>query len=157
MAGKQNKKVREEGARDDENIKREEIKASAQAGDGGGEPGGRPEDRSITDRTAAVTLEQVNGQEPNFPPTPCFSLHHHSLPRSLLCSFSQFSFSDTAHLSVVYHRTIFLLRLEVLTCTEINRNIPLRGITGKYKPIDCLDALWISQCTSGGNKEEIKV
>lgn len=43
------------------------------------EKGGRRVERSITDGPGVVTLKRVNGQEPNFPPTHFFSLHHQHL------------------------------------------------------------------------------
>ena len=76
----------------------------------GREQGGRRVERSITNGPGVVTLKRVNGQEPNFPPTHFFSLHHQhlslSLEKSLSLSLFQFiapffplSYNDTLHLS----------------------------------------------------------
>ena len=41
--------------------------------------GGRRVERSITNGPGVVTLKRVNGEEPNFPPTHFFALHHQHL------------------------------------------------------------------------------
>lgn len=58
-----------EGGDESERVNQQETKER----EGGG---------SITDGPGVVTLKRVNGQEPNFPPTRFFSLHHQHLSLS---------------------------------------------------------------------------
>lgn len=75
----------------------------------GREQGGRRVERSITNGPGVVTLKRVNGQEPNFPPTHFFSLHHQHLSFSgeISLSFSLLLPSSLSLITTPYISQLF--------------------------------------------------